>query len=249
MPGDRPIYVYGVVSTRPPITLPGDGVANAATRMVECNGLSAVVSSVPGERLRVRRRDLDAHLHALEQLFDQTTVLPCRFGTVLPSEEDVRRHLLEARRDELNALLKRLAGRAQMNVKAEYDEPEVLREVVASDARVARLRERAKALGDAAYYENIRLGELITEGVSARRGNDAQRIYARLAPLATEIVGDEDEASALRVMKASFLVERKQLNRFDAELEALAKEDAPVIRYEAVGPLPPTAFVSLGREG
>ena len=120
---------------------------------------------------------------------------------------------------------------------------------MASDARIARLRERAKGLGDAAYYENIRLGELIAEHLSARRGNDAQRIFARLAPLATEVVGDEDESPALLVLKASFLVERKRLDSFDEELEALAKQDAPVMRYEAVGPLPPTAFVSLGREG
>jgi Gas vesicle synthesis protein GvpL/GvpF len=249
MTGEGPIYVYGVVSTTPSLTLPEDGVTNAATRVVESDGLAAVVSTVPGERLRVRRRDLDAHLHAVEQLFEQTTVLPCRFGTVLDSEEDVRRHLLEARRDELQGLLQGLDGRVQMNVKAEYDEPEVLREIVASNPSIARLRERAKGLGDAAYYENIRLGELITEQLSRRRGDDAERIYARLASLATDIVSDEDDAPALLVLKASFLVERKRLDRFDKELEALAKQDAPTMRYEAFGPLPPTAFVSLGREG
>jgi hypothetical protein len=248
MPGDGPIYVYGVVSTAQSLELPEDGVTNAATRVVESDGLAAVVSTVPGERLRVRRRDLDAHLHTVERLFEQTTVLPCRFGTVLASEEDVRRHLLEARRDELHRLLEGLDGQVQMNVKAEYDEPEVLREVVASDPRIARLRERAKGLGDAAYYENIRLGELITEQLSLRRGGDAQRILARLERLATDAVTDEDDAPLL-VLKASFLVERKRVDGFDKELEALAKQDAPTMRFEAVGPLPPTAFVSLGREG
>ena len=249
MTGDGPIYVYGVVSTTQSLDLPKDGVTNAATRVVESDGLAAVVSTVPGERLRVRRRDLDAHLHAVEQLFEQTTVLPCRFGTVLASEDDVRRQLLEARRDELHALLEGLDGRVQMNVKAEYDEPEVLREVVASNPRIARLRERAKGLGDAAYYENIKLGELITEQLSIRRGGDAERIYGRLAPLANDVMINVDEAPALLVLKASFLVERKRLEKFDQELEALAKQDAPTMRYEAVGPLPPTAFVSLGREG
>jgi Gas vesicle synthesis protein GvpL/GvpF len=249
MTGEGPIYVYGVVSTTPSLTVPEEGVTNAATRVVESDGLAAVVSTVPGERLRVRRRDLDAHLHAVEQLFEQTTVLPCRFGTVLDSEEDVRRHLLEARRDELQGLLESLDGRVQMNVKAEYDEPEVLREIVASNPSISRLRERVKGLGDAAYYESIRLGELITEQLSIRRGVDAERIYARLASLATDVVSDEDDTPALLVLKASFLVERKRLDGFDKELEAMAKQDAPTMRYEAFGPLPPTAFVSLGREG
>ena len=249
MIGDEPIYVYGVVSTGASISLPADGVASAAPRLIESNGLAALVSSVPTERLRVRRKDLHAHLRALEEVFEQTTVLPCRFGTVLPSEDDVRRHLLDARREELYGLLEALAGRAQMNVKASYDEPEVLREVLASEPGIASARERAKKLGDAGYYENIRLGELVTASLSARRSDDAERIHARLAPLATDVVADARDAEALLVLKASFLVERTLLERFDAELESLAKQEAPTIRFELVGPLPPTAFVSLGQEG
>jgi hypothetical protein len=136
-----------------------------------------------------------------------------------------------------------------MNVKASYDEAEVLRDVVASEPRIAHARERAKKLGDAGYYENIRLGELVTAHLSARRSDDAERIHARLAPLVAEVVADARDAEALLVLKASFLVERKLLDRFDAELESLAKQEAPTIRFELVGPLPPTAFVSLEQEG
>lgn len=248
MTGEGPIYLYGVVSTDAAISLPAEGVANAATRKIELNGLTAIVSSVPTERLRVRRSDLHAHLRALEEVFGQTTVLPCRFGTVLPSEEDVRHHLLEARRDELQGLLEALAGRAQMNVKATYDEPEVLREVVAAEPRIARARERTRDLGHAAYYENIRLGELVTTKLADRRSADAERIHGRLAPLAADVVVDPGDA-ALLIVKASFLVERKRLDRFDTELESVANEEAPTIRFEVLGPLPPTAFVSLAQEG
>jgi Gas vesicle synthesis protein GvpL/GvpF len=223
-------------------------VASEATRLIESDGLAALVSSVPAE-LRVRRSDLHAHLRAVETLFEQTTVLPCRFGTVLASEDDVRQHLLDARRTELHSLLEALAGRVQLNVKAVYDEAEVLREVVANEPRIATARERAKALGDAAYYENIRLGELVTARLCDRRAADAERIHARLARLAEDVVGDSRDGDAMLVLKASFLVERKLTDHFDSELESLAKEEGPTIRFELVGPLPPTAFVSLGQEG
>jgi hypothetical protein len=248
MIGEGPIYVYGVVDSGASITLPRDGVASATPRLIESDGLAALVSSVPTARLRVRRADLHAHLRALEQVFDQTTVLPCRFGTVLPSEDDVRQHLLDARREELRGLLDRLAGSAQMNVKAAYDEPEVLRQLVASDPEVARARDRARKLGEAAYYENIRLGELVNAQLAARRAEDAERIYARVAPLAADAVVDTQAADALLVLKASFLVERKRLDHFDGELESLAKHEAPAIGFELVGPLPPTAFVALAQE-
>ena len=249
MTGNKPIYVYGVVSGGVPITLPEDGVASATPRLLESNGLAAIVSDVPGERLRVRRRDLSAHLRALEEVFAQTTVVPCRFGTVLPSEGEVRAHLLDARRDELHGLLERLKDHVQLNLKAVYEEPEVLSDLVAADPRIAAGRQRARDLGEAAYYANIELGELVTAQLVERRGRDAYRIHARLAALASDVVADDKDTDALLVLKASYLVDRKRANQFDSEVESLAKTEAPAIRFELVGPLPPTAFASLGGDG
>jgi len=246
---EGPIYVYGVVSSGADVAPPATGVADAATRLLESNRLAAVVSTVPGERLRVRRRDLMAHLHALEEVSSQTTILPFRFGTVLPSEADVEQEVLRARADELHGLLARFADKAQVNVKAAYDEAEVIRDLVSSNPEIARARERARKLGDAGYYENIRVGELVAGALAARRAADADRLHEALAPLASDVAPDAVDDAGLTVMKTSFLVERAGLGRFDSELEALAAREAPVIRFESFGPLPPAAFVSLGQEG
>lgn len=249
MPENAPVYVYGVVASGASVSLPKEGVADAPTRLIDSNGLAAVATSVPTEQLRARRRDLNAHLRTLERVFEQTTIVPCSFGTVLPSEDDVRAYLLEGRGEELHGLLERLAGRAQLNVKAAYDEDEVLRDVVASQPEVARLRERVSQLGNAAYYENIRLGELVAGLLAARRAQDAERIHMRLSKLAVDTLGEPVDASGLLVLKASFLVERKQLEQFDAELDSLAASESPTILFESFGPLPPTAFVSFGQDG
>jgi Gas vesicle synthesis protein GvpL/GvpF len=157
--------------------------------------------------------------------------------------------LLDARAEELHALLDRLTGRAQLNVKASYDEDAVLREVVASQPEVARARERVRALGNAAYYENIRLGELVAGTLAARQADDAERIHARLASVAAEAVPEPVDPGGLLVLKTAYLVARQQLDRFDAELESLAASEAPAILFESFGPLPPTAFVTLRQEG
>jgi hypothetical protein len=245
MTDDGPVYVYGVIRSDARISPPTDGVAGAATRVIASDGLAAVVSSVQGERLRVRRRDLLAHLRSLEQVFEQTTVVPCSFGTVLPSEHEVRDDLLASRSAELHELLDRLADRIQLNVKAAYDESEVLQQLVAAVPELGRARERAARLGEAAYYENIRLGELVAAALAERRHVDAQRIDASLAPLAAQVVA-EPPTDELLVLKASYLIDRKRLEAFDLELESLAGNEGPTIRFESFGPLPPTAFVALG---
>jgi hypothetical protein len=224
-----------------------DGVADRPVSTVEVGGLAAVTSELTDERLRVRRRDLVRHLHVLESAFAEATIVPCAFGTVLQSRQAVESELLTGRRDELLALLERLEGRMQLNVKAVYDEETVLREIVETEPEIARLRQQSRALGDAGHFASIRLGELVASALGARRAADADRLLDRLAAEAEDVV--VDEAAETVVLKASFLVASERSERFDAELDALAAAEAPRLSFESIGPLPPTAFVALETVG
>src|SRR5438132_446961 len=83
-------------------------------------------------------------------------------------------------RHGVRADLSRLDGRVQMNVKVSYEEEAVLGEIVAGEPEIARLRRATAAAGDAAYYDNIRLGELVAAALAARRAQDAERLFAHL---------------------------------------------------------------------
>jgi hypothetical protein len=244
----QPVYVYGVVPAGELGTLRTRGVAERPLQLVEHDGIAAVVSEFPADDIRVRRRDLHAHLRSLEDIFRETVVAPCAFGTVMASREDVERELLAGRRDELRELLRRLEGQAQMNVKVEYDEQALIEQVVREEPEVGRARERVQALGDAAYYENIRLGELVAASIAVRRERDADAIAQRLAATATDWVADSS-TNELRVFKGSFLVATDRLEEFDGALESLAAEGGEQLRFESFGPLPPTAFATLGPAG
>lgn len=209
---------------------------------IERDGLGAVVSVLAGP-LRVRRRDLDRHLEVLGAAFEETTIVPCAFGTVLQSRVAVEDELLAARRDELLALLERLDGRVQLNVRARYDEDAVLREIVETEPEIAALRRRSRELGRAAHFQNIRLGELVAAAFDGRRAHDAGRLLDRLAVEAEDVV--LEAASGTLVLKASFLVAQSRSQRFDSVLETLAAEEAPRLTFESIGPLPPSAFAGL----
>ena len=192
----------------------------------------------------MRRRDLLGHLRVLERVFEQTTIVPCAFGMVLPSREAVS-DFLTNHRSELRGLLDRLEGRIQLNVTAAYDEEEILREIVATDSRVARGRQQTRVLGRAGHFASIQLGELVAGALAERREADGRRLLGRLADAADDVVAEP--TADLTVLKAAFLVERA--DGFDALLEELATSEAPRIRFEAIGPLPPTSFAELGAGG
>src|SRR3954469_20172643 len=136
------VYVYGIVRADELPAVAAEGVAGMPVELIEHDGLAAVASRLPAE-FKVKRRDLNRHLQVLEEAFGETTVVPCAFGTVLASEADVETALLSERRPELASALARLDGTVQLNVKAAYEPDELLRELVAKNPDVARLREES----------------------------------------------------------------------------------------------------------
>src|SRR3954469_24640456 len=238
-------YVYGVVAATgiPPIE--GQGVADAPVRAVADANVAALVSALPPGELRIRRRDLTNHLRVLEDAFAEGTVVPCAFGVVLSSDDAVRREFLEPRRDELLALLRRLDGHAQLNVRVAYDEDVVLQEIVAADPTIARLREQTRGISeDAGYSLRMQLGELVAAALGSAREHDGQAILERLASNAADVAVDDPGED---VLKASFLVAPEKTEAFDREIERVADEQAPRLQIEVVGPLPPSAFATLER--
>jgi|SRR5919204_5313714 hypothetical protein len=236
------VYVYGVVRSGTLRSIDAEGIGGAEVELIERDDLAALVSAVPATKPRISRRDLHRHLGVIEAAFAQTTVLPCPFGTVATSATELEDGLLGAASPNLLAGIERLNGCVQMNVKAAYDEDTLLREIVSADPTIAGLRERTRGAGNAGYYERLQLGELVAARVAERRTLDAERLLDNLLPLAVDAVVDEpDEGCAL---KASFLVDRKRLPRFDAGLESLSRREQPLLVFEAIGPLPPTAFAA-----
>ncbi|MFL5866632.1 MAG: GvpL/GvpF family gas vesicle protein [Thermoleophilaceae bacterium] len=242
MPGKRgTVYVYGVLSEAERRTVSVEGVEGAAVRTVSGAGLAALVSDLEAETLTAAK-EVRAHWRVLEEASTAATVLPVRFGTVMESDEAVRRELLEPNAERLVALLGELGGRVQLSVKADYDEDELLRRVVADSPHVAALRERLKGLPEeAGYYDRIRLGELVSSEIEHRREEDRARALGRLEPLA--VSAREEAVSGVEgAFNLAFLVDRDRVDSFSAAVRSLAEETGERLRVRYVGPLPPYSF-------
>jgi hypothetical protein len=238
----KPVYVYGVVRADTLRDISVEGVGDAPVELVEHGDLAAVVGVLKTKNFRVKRRDLQRHLRVIEEAFGVTTILPCPFGTVIQSAKDLEETLLARRHDELLSAIGRLEHNVQMNVRAVYDEEMLLRSIVESDPEIAALRESTQRLGEAGYFERLRLGELVAAAISEQRERDGGRLVNALAPGVVDVVVEPaDDAAAL---KASFLVDRDRLAAFDGKLDEVAGAEQPLLRFEVIGPLPPTAFAS-----
>jgi Gas vesicle synthesis protein GvpL/GvpF len=230
------VYVYGVVA---------GGPAPPPARTIEHGGLAAVVRDVPADWQAATRDDVAAHEQVLSALLERTTVVPMRFGVVLPSEDDVRTVLLDRHGDEIRALLGRLEGRVQMSVKAFYAEDALLREVLRAHPD---LKQRSDALQaqppEASQAERIELGRAVAQAVEEQRAADEHMLAEPLATVA-DGVRLEPAASERVALNAQVLVAREHRKALDHAVGQLtsAYGDRFAIRY--VGPLPPYSFADL----
>jgi hypothetical protein len=236
-------YVYAIIRGRE-IRSTG-GLDRAPTRVVESEGIAAIVSSVRELPVKPTRANLAAHHEVIERAAGDTTVLPMRFGFVMSDEDEVASELLQPHRDELLEQLTRFDGHVELGVKVYYREDSFLRDVVREDRAIARLREATQRLTpEAGYYQRIRLGELVFEAVDRKRREQAGQIRRALEPLASAVASDADPPDRV-VLKAAFLVEDQRVPEFEERVEDLASRNPDALHFKLVGPVPPYSFVTV----
>lgn len=238
-------YVYGVVPATADVPK-GPGIADAPVRRLADDRIAALVSDVEPDRLKFGREAMTTHARVLEEALGAAdTVLPMRFGTVMPGDDSVRDDLLRARGPQLRDQLDGLSGTVEFKLRGTYAEQQLMREVVEADREVARLRESVRqAPDDATYYARIQLGELVAASVERIRQADAAAILDRLAPLALAVQTAEPGHERV-ALEASFLIARDRIAQFDEAVEDVGRAHAERIRFKYTGPLPPHSFVQM----
>jgi hypothetical protein len=235
----------------------GTGVGDppAPVQVVNHRALAAVVSDSPysaagddvaptRERVRSMRRDLLAHSQVLNRLLPRTTLLPVRFGVILPDEASVVDEVLEPQHDLLVAQLQRIDGAVEVSLKVNYAEETVLRQVVRENSHLAARTAAPDGGGHrSTLADRVELGRDIAAAIQARRDRDRRWLLARLQPLTIDI--RESSTSELMVLNAALLAAEDRLDRFDEALNTAAHEAGEGMRFNCVGPLPPYSFVDL----
>ena len=237
-------YLYGVVpaGATPPAGAVGVGDPGGAVSLLPHAEIAALVSEVPADRSLGTRRDLLRHSGLLDGIARSAPVLPMRFGTVLEDHAMVLDELLVPHRRRFAEALAALDGQAQFTVKASYVEAVVLREVLAEEPEIARLRdalrERPAEMG---YGERIHLGELVALAVERRREADAAALLDELSAYARALTW-APATTRDGIVDAALLVDRQAWPALEEAADRIARRGAGRLRLRLLGPLAPYDF-------
>lgn len=227
-------------------------------QLLEFSDLAAVVRPVPRAEftppvLRERLRsaaELEAmvlsHNRVIEAIHRRQAILPAKFGSVYAHAEDVVSALRPVQ-DTLLRQLTRLQGCDEWAVHLYADRASVRERIAAIDPGIRRLREEhAAARPGRAYFLERQLRDELETATREALVTLAQSAFDRLAEQAVtgEVnpVGRAPDADGdTEILRASFLVARDGIERFQQEVSACGAAGEG-LRSEYSGPWPPYSF-------
>ncbi|MDR3637650.1 MAG: GvpL/GvpF family gas vesicle protein [Isosphaeraceae bacterium] len=206
--------------------------------------LTAVVSNLPGQKLRPERRRLAAHHDVLKRLMPLHTVLPMVFGLVADSPDAVRL-VLRQNRDALLAQLDRVRGHVEMGLRVTWDVPNIFEFLLGLHPDLKVFRDHVfRGARAPSYEEKIELGRHFEQTLSREREQHAETITQLLSPHCTEIILNTPREER-EIAKLVCLVDSGRLREFENGVIEVAKRYDHHYAFDFNGPWPPHSFVSL----
>ena len=240
-------YMYCIIRCPEPIQLTNLGIGERGdiVHTVHFEDLAAVVSNSPFVEYDSSRRNMMAHTLVLEEVMQDFTILPVRFGTVAPKVEAIQEKLLRRRFGEFHGLLQQMEGRVELGLKAFWYEDVIFNEIVEESPPIRRLRDGLMGRpSEETYYERIRLGEMVEAAMWKKRDEDAEKILTPLRSLVYETRANKVITDRM-VLNAAFLVDATRQAEFDAMVERLDQQMGKRLIFKYVGPVPPYNFVNI----
>ena len=167
------------------------------------------MTRVSHQKIRPQRANLAVHHKLLHELVQRQAVLPCAFGTVATSEEQ----LLEVLRTNCDELLRQLAvlrGKVEMSLGVYWNTSNIFEFFVANNQELKEMRDRVFRPGrEPSMDERLELGRLFESLLQQCRERHTQQVIDTLSPYCAEIRAVDPGAEQM-IMKLVCLVHKDQ---------------------------------------
>jgi Gas vesicle synthesis protein GvpL/GvpF len=238
------LYLYGIIDARDGLGVATRGIDGGSIETIEADGIAAVVTRVSRQKIRPQRANLAAHNNLLRSLVEHQGVIPCAFGMVASSEEQLQ-DVLRANHDKLLTLLARLRGKVEMSLSVYWNTSNIFEFFVGMNQELKQMRNRVFHPGRApSLEEKLELGRTFEALLQQCRELHTQQVIDTLSPYCTDIRA-VDPGGEQMIMKLVCLVPKDQEDRFELGIQEAARRFDDHYSFKYSGPWAPFDFVDV----
>lgn len=244
-------YIYGVIKTEKPEEFGkiGIGSPESSVATVALNNLAAVISDSPWKIYKSVAKeetvkDLVTHQFVIEKVMEKFTIIPVKFGTMLESENEVRK-FLEKGYFFLRNMLRQMEGKIELDVVASWKMPQAVVSLYRRSSRIKRKQAEIAALGaKATLKDKVTLGKLVERALKTKKVRFSKLIAQTLKKEAVDFY-PHDLADETMVFNGAFLIERQNEEFFNKSVNLLDQKLEDTLNFRLVGQLPPYSFATV----
>jgi hypothetical protein len=241
-------YIYGIIrsSDKTEFITEGIGARKDKVYSVPYKDISAVISASPVIDYQARRVNMIAHQKVLEEVMKSYGVLPVRFSTISPynNDEEIIK-ILSADYSRFDDLLKKMKDRKELGLKVVAVESKIYEKIIQKYDKIRIMRDKLiNKPSDKIHYQRVKIGEMVAESLKNEIEEYKRIILDYLKPLSQDIKVS-DNYGDLMILNAAFLINEEKEKRFDDTLSELDKLYGDIMTFKYVGTLPPYNFVNL----
>lgn len=220
------------------------GISGSDLYALSFNDISVAVSDFTPSKFTINKELAIDFARVIEELSQQVTLLPVRFGTFLKSDEIVNQLLIN-HYDSFLKNLQKVENKYEFGLKALWDY-----EKCSEQIRVKAESEKVKA--DDYFSTSTIHTNYLLEKIKKHRLEDAllkhveqliEDISRRLAQINPDFKFKKMVTNSI-ILDAVFLVEKNKRDEFIQAIEALKQQKAD-LQFLLTGPWPPYSFVDI----
>ncbi len=237
-------YLYGIIDAQDGLDVSMPGIEGGDVELVEADGIAAVVTPVGRRKIRPQRANLAVHHKLLHHLVQRQAVIPCAFGLVASSAEQLL-EVLRANHAELQRQLERFRGKVEMSLSVYWNTSNIFEFFVAANQELQRMRDRVFRPGrEPSLEERLELGKLFESLLRQCRERHTQEVLDTLSAYCAEIRAVDPGAEQM-IMKLVCLVHKDRQSRLEEGIQAAARKFDDRYCFKYSGPWAPFDFVDV----
>ena len=231
------LYAYCLAEGVERLESPVPGISGAPVRVLKVENLSVLVSELDADSVPVTRENALAHAAAVRSVFDYTTPLPFRFGTVV-TEQQLQSYI-SARRPALESKLASVRGCVEMNVK-------IIWQAVAEKQPEPGDTNQDGAGAGTSFLAEKRRQIMGDEHRAAEATKISTSVHDALSSFIREELVTLRPAERL-VLSAAHLIERSKITQYRDRVAEM-RHKKPELHFLVSGPWPPYSFANIELE-
>jgi hypothetical protein len=217
------------------------GIADSAPRLIEVDGIGAVVSEFNDSSIAITRENVLAHERVVARVLQETTPLPFRFGTLADAKR--LESYIGSQKSSLLQSFDRVRGAVEMSVKIIWKKTEEAAEPEQQTTLPS------PAIGETSAGKGTRFllekrSQIVGDDEAKMRSEELREWLEEYLKAVVRDVSIQIRPTESMVISASHLVARENTGAYRQLMEA-ARESKPDLHFLTSGPWAPYSFSNL----